>query len=69
MTTTFLSPGGLLLYALASSGLTNVLPVSPVQWDDIQVITPQKFTVTRSLAKAHAVGAPVGLWTPYVVGL
>lgn len=52
-------------------GNTNTLPVT-FTFDNLTVISPQKWTVTRSVngvTKPQIIGAPVRLWTPYAVGL
>lgn len=71
LTVTMQSAGGLFLYAQVPNTNTNPLSLV-VQWDNVEVIVPQKWAVTRSVngtVKAHNPGAPVRLWTPYVVGL
>lgn len=52
------------------SGNTNV-PVTP-KWDDFELLSPQTFTVARSVngvIKAQAAGNPVGLWKPTAIAL
>jgi hypothetical protein len=58
------------LAASVFSGNTNTAPA--VVFDDWQVVTPQRMTVTRSLntvTKAHAAGTPVSLARPVVAAL
>lgn len=50
---------------------TNVLPVS-FTYDDVQLVNPQTFTVTRSIngvTKSHSAGADVRLATPTILAL
>lgn len=52
------------------AGNTNV-PFSPT-WDEIELLSPQTFTVARSInavAKAQTAGNPVGLWRPAALAL
>lgn len=52
------------------SGNTNV-PVTP-KWDDFELLSPQTFTVVRSVngvIKEQAAGNPVGLWQPTALAL
>jgi hypothetical protein len=51
---------------LLTTGNTNVLPVN-VDWDNVAVVNPQTFTVTRSVntvIKSHSAGAALSLWQP-----
>jgi hypothetical protein len=53
----------------AETGNTNVNPI--VAWDNAIVLTPQRFTVTRSVngvVKTHTAGAQLRLWTPPYYG-
>lgn len=56
--------------SLAAAGNTNVNPA--VRYDNLEVVNPQKFTVTRSVngvVKSHAAGAAVSLDQPAVAAL
>jgi hypothetical protein len=56
--------------SLAASGNTNVNPA--VRYDNLEVVNPQKFTVTRSvngIVKAHSAGTPVTVDQPAPVAL
>ncbi|GFH36640.1 hypothetical protein [Streptomyces pacificus] len=59
--------GGIGVTGSAFSGLTNV--GLELRYDAYEVVTPQLFTVTRSISKAHAAGTPVSLHDPMRLAL
>ncbi|UJW32385.1 hypothetical protein L3Q67_00945 [Saccharothrix sp. AJ9571] len=68
--TALAAPGGVGCYQQLGGGSSNA-PVT-VAWDDLRVVTPQSFTVVRSvngITKPHAAGADVRLAHPAIVAL
>ncbi|GAA2199955.1 hypothetical protein [Streptomyces bangladeshensis] len=56
--------------SISGAGNTNVNP--SIKYDDFQIVSPQTFTLTRSVngvAKAHSAGADVRLATPTYLAL
>lgn len=56
--------------SISSSANTNVNP--QVRYDDLEVVNPQTFTVTRSqngVVKTHSAGADVALANPLIIAL
>lgn len=56
--------------SISGAGNTNVGP--SIQYDDFQIVSPQQFTLTRSIngvIKAHSAGADVRLATPTYLAL
>ncbi|WP_229874944.1 hypothetical protein, partial [Amycolatopsis deserti] len=69
--TAIAAAGDLGIRTRLNTGNTNALPVT-ITVDDVQVSTPQRFTVTRSvngIVKAHPAGATVQLADPVYAGL
>lgn len=69
--TSLTAPGGVGIRTRLNTGNTNTLPVT-VTVDDIQLVRPQRFTVTRGvngIAIPHTVGADVALAHPAIIGL
>lgn len=56
--------------SISASTNTNVNP--EIRYDDLELVDPQTYTVTRStngVTKTHAAGAPVSVATPAVIAL
>lgn len=69
--TSITAAGDFGLRCALNSGNTNALPVA-IQFDTDATLTPQRFTVTRSVngvTKAHAAAAELGLFQPNYLGL
>jgi hypothetical protein len=61
-----LATGQVGFFSILSSGSTNTTPFA-ISFDNLAVVNPQDFTVTRSVngvVKAHNAGAPVKVWKP-----
>lgn len=70
ITSSTIDTGDVGLTVSAFSGITNVSPT--VRYDGFEVVTPQRFTVTRSVngvSKSHAAGTALSLAQPAVVAL
>lgn len=57
LTTSWLTAGDVVLRGLLEGGNTNALPVV-IGWDEDEIPNPQTLSVTRTLPKVHAAGAP-----------